>query len=72
VILNNLLYNGAAYENYQKNNTSYNGPIYFDPQGRDIYSTTNPHITSNPALNEFTKDMSKGLKLSEEFLLHSN
>lgn len=58
------MYNGAQYEDYQRNNTSYNGPIYFDKEGKDIYSSTNPHINADPTLNQLTKDLSKGMDLS--------
>jgi hypothetical protein len=66
-ILNNLLHNGSAYEEYQRRNTSFTGPLYFDSQGRDIYSSTNPHIAADPALKQLGVDLSKGLTLSEDF-----
>ena len=63
-ILNNLLHKGAAYEEYQRKNTSFEGPLYFDTQGRDIYSSQNPHITADPAFKQLGQDLSKGLTLS--------
>jgi hypothetical protein len=67
-ILKNLLYNGPAYEDYQRRNTSFEGPIYFDPKGRDIYSTVNPHVASDPSFAQLGEDLSKGLALSDSFL----
>lgn len=56
-ILNNLLYNGAAYEEYQKRNTSFEGPLYFDSQGRDLYSSANPNVAADPALKQLSQDL---------------
>lgn len=62
-----MLYNGAAYEDYQRKNSSYEGPLYFDKQGRDIYSSTNPHIAADPLLAQLSNDLSQGQKPSVEF-----
>jgi hypothetical protein len=59
-----LLYNGAAYEEYQKKNSSFEGPLYFDKQGRDLYSSTNPYIGADPLLAQLSKDLSQGQKPS--------
>jgi hypothetical protein len=47
VILDNLIFKGAEYLEKQKLKNLFDGPIYFDSQGRDIYSSQNPNIVSN-------------------------
>lgn len=47
IILDNLIFKGAEYQQKQKNKNLFDGPIYFDSQGRDIYSSQNPNIVSN-------------------------
>jgi hypothetical protein len=39
VILDNLIFKGAEYLEKQKLKNLFDGPIYFDSQGRDIYSS---------------------------------
>ncbi len=65
IILNNLLYNGRAYENKKKGTSEYVGPIYFDSKGRDIYSSPNPYLQTNQALKQLGEDLSRGTALSE-------
>ena len=47
IILNNLLYNGHEYEVSKRGTAEYAGPIYFDSQGKDIYSSVNSNIEKN-------------------------
>jgi hypothetical protein len=47
IIIKNVVYKGSEYENKQKLETPYNGPIYFDDQGRDIFSSRNKYIDAN-------------------------
>ena len=72
IILNNLLYKGHEYENNKRGNAEYNGPIYFDPQGKDIFSSMNRHLEGDEVLKQLAEDMSKGTGLSEELDQHSN
>lgn len=57
IILKNLLYNGYAYEQAKKGQSEYNGPIYFDSKGRDIYNSKNPYLESDQALKQLAEDV---------------
>ena len=67
IILNNLLYNGFEYEKKKQGKSDYNGPIYFDPQGKDIYSSINSYLLKDTAMTQLAEDMTKGVGISDEF-----
>jgi hypothetical protein len=61
-----LLYKGYDYEQGKNGKAEFNGLIYFDPSGKDIYSSTNPYLKQDKVLNQLTKDFAKGTAISKK------
>lgn len=72
IIVKNIIYNGPEYEARQKKTTLFDGPIYFDKTGKDIYNSVNTYVLENEPLKQLSQDLAKGTTLSEEFLKHEN
>lgn len=67
IILNNILYKGHELQTKKKGQNDYNGLIYFDKEGKDVYNSRNPYLDSDEALKLLGDDISKGQGISDEF-----
>ena len=46
-MVRNILYNGYQYEQQQRVKAPYQGPIYFDPHGKDVFSSANSNLAAH-------------------------
>ena len=51
----------------KRGKSDYQGPIYFDNKGRDVYSSKNTHLENDEGLKQLSNDLSEGTTTSSKF-----